>query len=84
VFLFSVGLFRKAVEPCRARRARNKKKSARQRLPWFDPARAAYSQDRTPGLLWKFVKLLASGTKVFSLIPHHFHSKIPKDIWQVL
>jgi hypothetical protein len=69
-------------------------KSARQRLPCSilrdAPALRGALAGSNPsasveiGPLWKFVKLPASGTKVFSHTPHHFHAKIPKEIWQVL
>jgi hypothetical protein len=44
------------------------------------------SRCRVPGslaLLWKFVKLFAFGTKVFSNIPHDFHHNTLKEFWPV-
>jgi hypothetical protein len=54
------------------------------RGPTGAPLLAGVEHRTHRGPLWKFVKLLVDGTKVFSLIPHHFHAKIPKEIWQVL
>ena len=58
-----------------------RRKSPLHRMPTPHSANAKCAKPPNCG---KLVKLSAHGTKVLSLIPHHFHPYTLKDIWRVL